>query len=273
MLLDIEGDNALDADYSADPSKQRYKIVLEYDGTNYCGWQTQAGEKQSIQEAVESAIAAFCSEEPAVYAAGRTDAGVHAFGQVAHFDLNIQREPNEIKGALNHYLEDDIRVLSVEASSADFHARFSAKARSYIYMILNRETPSAILKNRAWHIAKPLDIDSMKKAASQLVGRYDFNSFRSSHCQATSSVRTLSSINIDTIPYIGDIMQGNIVRMHILAPSFLHNQVRIIMGTLRDIGVNDVEHEVISLILGARDRKAAGITAPAHGLYLESVEY
>ncbi len=243
----------------------RYKLTLEYDGTGFCGWQRQEGQF-SIQQCLEQAIYAFCRQEAIVYAAGRTDAGVHALGQVAHVDLTKDEEAYTVMQALNAHLRPHaISVLQAEKSSDDFHARFSASKREYIYKIINRRAPLALDCNRAWHVVEPLDAEAMQEAAKVLIGKHDFTSFRATECQAKSPVKTLESIEI--------MRRGDEIRFSLRAPSFLHHMVRNIVGTLRLAGngkwnAGDMRHA-----LETRNRSAAGETAPPQGLYLVKVMY
>lgn len=243
----------------------RYKITLEYDGTGFVGWQKQDGER-SIQETLAEAVKGLCGVDTEIVGAGRTDAGVHALGQVAHFDVPKEYTEFAVVNALNFYLTGSgIVVLKAEFVKEDFHARFSAKERSYIYRILNKRTPTALDKMRVWHVPLPLNIERMQKAADNLLGYHDFSSFRAAECQAKSPLKTLDEIKI--------LKEGDEVRLFIRARSFLHNQVRIITGTLVDVGLSKKTPEDVKKILEAKDRTLAGQTAPAYGLYLNSVLY
>lgn len=244
---------------------QRYKITIEYNGAPFVGWQSQ-GEKTSIQEVIEEALLQMSGQYIELYGAGRTDAGVHAMGQVAHFDLRVDFPTNEIIGALNFYLRVvPISILSVEKVASDFHARFAAKSRSYVYKIINRKAPLALEAGKAWHLRESLDMDLMQVAANSLIGKNDFASFRSIKCQAKSSIKTIDEINF--------LKKGELIEMYIKAPSFLHNQVRIIIGNLRKVGNGDFAPEMIKQILEVKDRTKAAATAPPDGLYLVKVEY
>ncbi|MFI4955147.1 MAG: tRNA pseudouridine(38-40) synthase TruA, partial [Gammaproteobacteria bacterium] len=197
--------------------------------------------------------------------AGRTDAGVHATAQVAHFDL-ADFPSDELFGALNHYVKPHpISILKVEEVDAEFHARFSATSRSYVYKILNRLAPPAIDVNRVWHVKEPLDEKAMHEAAQVLIGTHDFSSFRAAPCQAKSPIRTVTKLVIDR--------EGELIRINITAPSFLHNQVRIIVGNLREIGNGKISKADLQNILQAKDRTIAKQTAPATGLYMCDVAY
>ncbi len=244
----------------------RYKLTIEYDGMQYCGWQRQP-DAYSVQEAVERAIYLFCQENVSLTAAGRTDAGVHAYGQVAHVDLNCERLPHVIVNGLNAWLRNEaIGIVHAEEVAADFHARFQAGRRHYQYHILNRRSPSPLDRTRLWHVVQPLDVEAMAEAARLLEGRHDFSSFRDSECQARSPLRTLDTLNI--VP----ATESRWV-LHFSAPSFLHHQVRIITGTLVDVGRGKYPPAHLNSVLEAKTRAAAGPTAPAHGLYFMKADY
>ncbi|MGN7678715.1 MAG: tRNA pseudouridine(38-40) synthase TruA [Anaplasma sp.] len=245
----------------------RYKAVIEYDGTAFIGWQRQRGVAgRSVQESIEAAIHRLSQQSVKVFAAGRTDAGVHALGQVVHFDLETSLKDYVIMNALNHYLRlDMVSVLSLEGVEEDFHARFSARKRHYTYKIENREAPPCLERMRVWHVPKKLDVSLMAEAAGYMVGKRDFASFRSKDCQAKSSVRTIDKIDC--------VREGSSVLVHVAAQSFLHRQVRIIVGTLVQCGSGAFPPPHILEILERKNRAAAGITAPPYGLYLTLVEY
>ncbi len=244
---------------------QRYKIIIEYLGTPFIGWQRQAVEP-SVQGTIETALHKMSGLETALFGAGRTDAGVHATGQVAHFDIRKDFPMDEIMGAINHYVKPlPISILSVEQVDNEFHARFSAKSRSYIYKIINRKAPLALENNKAWHIKDLLDVDVMQEAAKHLVGKHDFSSFRSAQCQSKSPIKTIDEIKF--------IKKNELIEMHISAPSFLHNQVRIIVGNLRRVGNSTFAPLEIKNILESKDRTKAAETAPPDGLYLTEVKY
>ena len=250
----------------------RYKITIEYVGTNYCGWQKQDDNifQISIQSAIENAIYKFSFQNVLVYGAGRTDAGVHAIGQVAHFDLeNKFYEPHVVKNAINHFLEkdgnDDIVITDCQIVENEFHARFSAIQRSYVYKIINRTDRLAILKNKAWHVSKDLDVDAMNNAAKYLIAKRDYSCFRSSACQANSPIITIDNAYI--------IESGDCIEFHISARSFLHHMVRNIMGTIKDIGSGKTSFDEFVKIIDSKDRNLAGPTAPACGLYFARVIY
>ena len=243
----------------------RYKITVEYDGGPFVGWQRQAA-GPSIQAALEDAVFAFTGERVHVQGAGRTDAGVHARGQVAHFDLAREQPVEAVRGALCFHLKPHpVVVTTAEIVPADFHARFSATWRRYRYRILNRRSPSALDRSRVWHVPVPLDAESMAEAASVLVGRHDFNSFRSINCQAASSIKTLDLLVVHS--------DGDEIAIEVGARSFLHNQVRILVGTLQLVGRGQWTTRDVADALAARDRTRAGPTAPPVGLCLMEVRY
>jgi tRNA pseudouridine38-40 synthase len=243
----------------------RYKLLLEYDGTGFVGWQRQTN-GLSVQAALERAIAGFAGETVTVHAAGRTDAGVHALGQVAHFDLAKPADAETVRDALNHHLRPfPVAVLAAEAVSADFHARFSATGRAYLYRIVNRRAPPVLERGRVWWVPVPLDAEAMGEAARRLVGRHDFSSFRASECQAASPVKTLDVLDVRRA--------GEGIEIAAEARSFLHHQVRNMVGTLRLVGEGRWRVDDLAEALAARDRRRGGPTAPAHGLYLTAVRY
>ena len=243
----------------------RYKLVLEYDGRDLVGWQRQDN-GPSVQAAIEEAVRRFCGETVSPHAAGRTDAGVHALGQVAHIDLAKPTTTDTLRDALNHHLRPaPIAVLSAEVAAADFHARFSAIQRSYLYRILNRRAPPTLDRGRVWWVPAPLDADAMHAAAQVLIGTHDFSSFRASECQADSPVKTLDSLAV--------ARRSDEIEVVAKARSFLHHQVRNIVGTLRLVGTGKWDRAAVARALAARDRAAAGETAPAEGLYFLSVTY
>ena len=242
-----------------------YKIIVEYDGAKFVGWQKQEN-GQSIQEALENSIKKFSSEKVNVYGAGRTDSGVHSRGQVAHFKINKNFPLEKIIGALNQHLKPlPIAVLNVQEVDENFHARFSAKLRSYKYFIINRKVPLTINRNHAWCVFKKLNIDDMKYAAKFFEGKHDFNAFRSIDCQSSTSIKTIKSCTVEN--------NQDEIYINVSAKSFLHSQVRIIVGTLVEIGKGKIIRDDIKKIIKNKDRKRAGPTAPAHGLYLIKVEY
>ena len=243
----------------------RYKLTIEYDGAPFVGWQRQDN-GASVQGALEDAARAFCGESVAVAGAGRTDAGVHARGQVAHIDLARERPTDTIRDALNFHLKPHpVSVVAVEPVAADFHARFSAIGRRYLYRILNRRAPPALGRGQVWHVGPALDADAMARAARVLVGHHDFNSFRSAACQAASSLKTLDRLDVTRA--------GDEIGVEAAARSFLHNQVRILVGTLLLVGEGKWTADNVTAALAARDRTRAGPTAPPDGLCLVEVTY
>ena len=243
----------------------RYKIIVEYDGSGFVGWQRQAN-GPSVQAALEAAIHGFCGESVLVEGAGRTDAGVHAFGQVAHFDLAKETTAETVMAAVNFHLKPaPVAVLSAEAVAGDFHARFCANRRAYLYRIVNRRAPLALERGRAWFVPQPLDAAAMHAAAQVLVGHHDFTSFRASECQAKSPVKTLDLLSVTR--------NGEAVEVRAEARSFLHHQVRNVVGSLKLVGEGRWNAADLRRVLEARDRAAAGPTAPAAGLYLTEVGY
>lgn len=243
----------------------RYKITIEYDGTGYVGWQHQPG-LPSLQRTIEEALFKFCQEQPEVYGSGRTDAGVHALGQVAHFDLKRPQDPFKIQQALNHYLsEKNISILAVESVSEEFHARFSARYRRYIYRLISRPAILALQRNLAWYVHRPLDLEAMQEGAKHLIGRHDFTTFRATACQSRSPLKTLDKLGIT--------QEGELFIFDIEAPSFLHHQVRNFIGTLKLVGEGKWQPQDVKAALEKKDRKQGGPTAPACGLYFHSVHY
>jgi tRNA pseudouridine38-40 synthase len=242
-----------------------FKLTLEYDGTAYAGWQRQA-DQPTVQAALEAAIQQITQTRVPVIGAGRTDAGVHALGQVASFRSEKPFSCNEWERALNGLLPDDISVLSVETVSDDFHARYSAKQKLYTYRILNRRERSALDRVRAWHIRTPLDLPSMQQAALLLTGRHDFTSFEGSPTDNENPLCDLRRLEIQPVP------EGSLT-IDVLADRFLKQMVRAIVGTLVEVGQGKRPAASVKDILEARDRRLAGYTAPAHGLYLVRVDY
>ena len=241
----------------------RYKINIEYDGTNLIGWQeNQQG--PSVQSLLQDAIFKFCGEKVIVYGAGRTDAGVHAINMVAHFDLHKEQNPETVMRAMNFYLVNEpVAVLNCEKVSDDFHARFSCVKRHYKYVVLNRNAPVVLQKNRVWWVPQKLDIEKMKIAAQKLVGKHDFTSFRSIQCQSKSPIKTLDNVNI--------VQNGDEIIFEFSARSFLHHQVRNMVGTLVEIGIGkDLD---IDKIFEAKNRSAAGVNAPSSGLFFVQADY
>ena len=243
----------------------RIRLTIEYDGGPFCGWQRQDN-GPSIQGALETAIEKFSGETVTVIGAGRTDSGVHACGQVAHFDLAKDVAPDKIRDALNHHLKPaPVAVLNAEIAAPEFHARFSATARHYLYRLITRRAPLAIDRGHAWHIARDLDADAMHQAAQSLVGHHDFTTFRAAECQALSPFKTLDVLNV--------VRQDDEIRITASARSFLHNHVRSIVGSLKKVGEGKWQVEDMARARDAKDRAACGPVAPSDGLYLMRVDY
>lgn len=243
----------------------RYRLLIEYDGRPFHGFQAQA-DLPSVQGSLERAIKAFCGEELRVGAAGRTDTGVHATGQVVHVDLAKDWPAETVRNALNfHLMPDPVSVLSAEVAVGDWHSRFSATGRRYLYRILNRMSPPALDQGRVWHVKKPIDAEAMHEAAQVLVGHHDFTTFRDLNCQAKSPMKTLDVANVRR--------EGDEVLLEFASRSFLHRQVRSMTGTLAEVGVGRWTKADVEGALAARDRKACGPVAPAEGLYLTGVSY
>jgi tRNA pseudouridine38-40 synthase len=247
----------------------RFALKLEYHGAPFAGWQRQASEP-SVQAALEAALRRLEPDAPGVMAAGRTDAGVHATGQVAHADLARDWDPFRLAEALNHHLRPDPVAVTAAARVADgFHARFSAVERRYLYRIVARRAPLVHERGLAWRVRQPLDAAAMRAAAAHLVGHHDFTTFRSSICQSASPVKTLDEIDlVETVR-----VDGVEYRFRLRARSFLHNQVRSIVGTLERVGAGRWRPEDVAAALAARDRSACGPVAPPEGLYLTGVRY
>ncbi len=243
----------------------RYKLVVEYDGTPFAGWQVQA-EQVTVQGVLTLAVAAFAGESTLVQGAGRTDAGVHARGQVAHIDLAKDWGADTVRDALNAHLRPHpVAVLSAERVADDFNARTSARQRHYLYRIINRRADLTLDLGRAWRVPRPLDAAAMQAAARHLIGKHDFTTFRSTECQAKSPVKTLDQLDVER--------DGEEVTMRAAARSFLHNQVRSMVGSLVMVGEGKWAPDDLKHVLEARDRAACGQVAPPDGLYLMRVDY
>jgi tRNA pseudouridine38-40 synthase len=243
----------------------RFKLIIEYDGTPFVGWQIQDN-GPSIAGSIAEAFSKFAGETPKVSGAGRTDAGVHALGQVAHVDLAKDWDSDTIRDALNAHLRPNpVAILNVEKVADDFDARFSARARHYIYRIVNRRADLALDRDRVWRVVKPLDANAMHEAAQRLVGNHDFTTFRSVECQAKSPVKTLDVLDVSR--------DGDEISLRASARSFLHHQVRSMVGTLVQVGEGKWSGEDLTEALEAKNRAACGPVAPAAGLYLVRVDY
>ncbi len=251
----------------------RYMISIEYDGTRYKGWQKQKDNIITIQGCIEEALYSLTGTNVQVFGAGRTDTGVHALNQVAHFDLQKPYPPYKVANALNFYLtkqhpylKQDIVIKECRVVEEDFDARFSAKTRQYKYLIYNKEYPSALLQERAWWIRKTLDQEAMENACQYLIGKMDFSAFRCSECQAKNPVKTILDCHFSS-------SRDNILVFRIKAKSFMQHMVRNIIGTLKDVGTHKISIQNFQDIILSKDRSKAGVTAPPYGLYLEEILY
>jgi tRNA pseudouridine38-40 synthase len=243
----------------------RWRLTVEYDGGPFMGWQRQ-DHGPSVQEALEQAIGRMTGEQATVHAAGRTDAGVHALAMSAHLDVVKALTPHRLREGVNALVRPQpISVLEAEPVPGDWHARFSCIGRRYLYRILSRRAPPALERGKLWHIATPLDVGSMEKAAAHLVGRHDFTTFRSVHCQSESPVKTLDRLDVS--------VEGDEIHISAAARSFLHHQVRSMVGCLALVGRGQWHPSDIRKALEARDRAALGLNAPPHGLYFVEAIY
>jgi tRNA pseudouridine38-40 synthase len=246
-------------------SMPRFKLLIEYDGAPFAGWQIQAGQP-TVQGFLTAAVEAFCGEQVSVQGAGRTDAGVHALGQVAHIDLTKEWESDTVRDALTAQLRPHpVAVLAAERVADDFDARFSARARHYLYRIVNRRADLALERGRAWRVPRPLDAAAMHAAAQGLLGKHDFTTFRAAECQAKSPVKTLDRLDV--------ARERDEIRVSASARSFLHHQVRSMVGSLALVGEGRWSTQDLKAALDARDRTACGPIAPPDGLYLLRVDY
>lgn len=244
---------------------QRYKLIVEFDGTPFVGWQRQEN-GLSIQAAIEAAAAAFSGTAPTAFAAGRTDAGVHAIAMPVQIEIPARFRPDRVRDALNAHLRPlPIAVLSAEPVAPDFHVRHSARMRHYLYRIVNRRAPAALDSGRAWRIAPTIDVAAMQAAASELVGKHDFTTFRAAQCQAASPIKTLSMLAVTR--------SGDVIETRASAPSFLHHQVRSMLGTIVEAGLGRRSPADVRAALDARDRSLCGQVAPAGGLYFAGADY
>lgn len=243
----------------------RYRLTLEYDGAPFVGWQRQDNGR-SVQGALEAAIERLSGERVTVTGAGRTDAGVHALGQVAHFDLVKEFEPGKVRDAMNFHLRPNpVSVLDAAVADADFHARFSATARHYLFRILNRRSPPALDTGRVWHVSPRLDAEAMRAGAQFLVGQHDFTTFRAAECQAQSPVKTLDRLDVSR--------RADEIHIEASARSFLQHQIRSFAGTLKLVGEGKWAPLDVKKALAARNRAACGPVSPPEGLYLVKVDY
>lgn len=247
----------------------RYALKVEYNGAPFAGWQRQA-DQPSVQGAIEEALSKLQPGSHTIAAAGRTDTGVHGLGQVAQCDLTKAWDPFRLSEALNHHLKPDpVAIVDCAQADEDWHARFSAVERRYLFRLLMRRAPVTHDAGLVWQVAYDLDVDAMRQGAAHLIGNHDFTTFRSSICQAKSPVKTLDKIKIDRI----DGLSGPEIHFHLSARSFLHNQVRSIVGTLERVGRGSWSPEDVKSALEAHDRAACGPVCPPHGLYLVGVTY
>lgn len=249
---------------------KRYKLTIEYDGAPFSGWQRQDG-ALSVQQVIEEAFFKFCGQDIRIHAAGRTDAGVHAAGQVAHGDLDYGDRALtgfDLSKALNAHLRDHpVSILMAEETAPDFHARFDAVSKTYLYRILSRPAPPAIDRGRVWHVRRPLDAAVMHQAAQALIGHHDFTTFRAVACQAKSPVRTLDELSVRRMENSDEI------QIRARGRSFLHHQVRNMAGTLKLVGEGKWTVQDVAAALAARDRTKGGPTAPPEGLTLVEILY
>ncbi len=247
----------------------RYALKVEYHGAPFAGWQRQK-DQPSVQGAIEAALACIAPGPHTIAAAGRTDAGVHALGQVAHCDLLQDWDPFRLSEALNYHLKPDpVAITACAKADDDWHARFSATERQYHFRILCRRAPATHQAGLVWQVKHPLDVSAMQKAASHLIGRHDFTTFRSTICQSDSPVKTLDQLDVSAV----DTLQGPEVHFDVRARSFLHNQVRSFVGTLERVGAGSWQPDQVAEALAARDRAACGPVCPPEGLYLAKVLY
>lgn len=243
----------------------RYKLTIEYDGDSYAGWQRQEN-ASTVQGTIEAAVNAFCGQEVTVFGAGRTDAGVHALAQVAHVDLEADWPAGTVRDAVNaHLAPERVALLNVETVADDFDARFSATRRHYLYRILDRRAPAVLRRGRVWRARKHLDADAMHEAAQVLVGHFDFTTFRHANCQAKSPMKTLEKLDVRRV--------DDEIHVTTASRSYLHSQVRSMVGSLKLVGEGKWTADDLRLALEATDRKACGPVAPSDGLYLTQVDY
>lgn len=244
----------------------RFKLTIEYDGSPFDGWQRLGEDRPTVQRALEEALERIVGEPVQVFGAGRTDAGVHALGQIAHIDLPKVMTPFKLSEALNAHLRPDpVAIVKAETVDETFHARFSATKRIYWYALINRRADLTLTRGRAWRIGRALDAEAMHAAAQRLVGRHDFTTFRDVQCQATSPVRTLEQLTVTR--------RGDAIDIWVAARSFLHRQVRSMVGSLVEVGSGKWTPDTMTEVLNAKERSACGPVAPPDGLYLAEVRY
>jgi len=247
----------------------RFALTIEYDGTPFMGLQRQP-HGPSVQQAIEEAAHAVTGEHPTLYSAGRTDTGVHALAMRSHLDIDKPIEPFRLMEALNAHLRPaPIAIIACESVAEDWHARFSCVGRRYLYRIVNRRAPLTLEKNRAWQVPQPLDAEAMHRAAQALVGRHDFTTFRSVHCQAKDPVKTLDRLDVERCR----TLTGEEIHIHAKARSFLHHQVRSMVGCLALVGMGRWQEEQVERALKSRNRQELGLNAPPHGLYFVEAIY
>jgi tRNA pseudouridine38-40 synthase len=247
----------------------RYALLIEYHGAPFSGWQRQP-DQPSVQGVIEAALAKLEPGEHKIAAAGRTDAGVHATGQVAHCDLAKDWNPFRLSEALNFHLKPEpVAIISCARVADDWHARFAAQERAYLFRLFSRRPPLTSQAGQMWRVSQPLDAAAMQAGADRLLGRHDFTTFRSTMCQASSPVKTLDALSIEEIAH----PTGTEFRFHVRARSFLHNQVRSFVGTLERVGAGNWTPDDVTAALAAKDRNACGPVSPPHGLYLARVTY
>ena len=247
----------------------RYALLIEYHGAPFSGWQRQP-DQPSVQGAVQAALAKLEPREHAIAAAGRTDAGVHATGQVAHCDMEQDWDPFRLSEALNYHLKPQpVAIVGCARVADDFHARFGALERQYLFRVIARRPPLTFEAGQYWCVKRQLDVDAMQEAANRLVGHHDFTTFRSTICQAKSPMKTLDELRIEAVPR----QFGTEYQFHVRARSFLHNQVRSFVGTLERVGAGSWTPDDVTAALAAKDRAACGPVSPPHGLYLANVRY
>ncbi len=247
----------------------RFALLVEYNGAPFSGWQRQP-DRPSIQGAIEAALAKVEPRAHMIAAAGRTDAGVHAIGQVAHCDMERDWEPFRLSEAINYHLKPNpIAIVACVRVADDWHARFGALERQYLFRVIARRPPLTFEAGQYWQVKKQLDVAAMQVAADRLLGKHDFTTFRSTICQAQSPIKTLDALQIEEIPRTF----GTEYKFHVRARSFLHNQVRSFVGTLERVGAGSWSPDDVSAALAAKDRAACGPVSPPHGLYLAAVRY